>query len=284
MRTLVRASGREVVLVPTMGALHAGHIELARQARLRVGDEGLVVVSIFVNPTQFGPGEDFAAYPRDLSRDVRLCAEVGVDVVFAPAAKEVYSGDASIDVQENALSQLLCGASRPGHFAGVCLIVLKLFNMVQPHITVFGKKDYQQLAIIRRMVRDLNLPIEIAGIDTVREPDGLAMSSRNAYLTEEERPQAAAIREAMLEVQSAYHQGQASVPVLRDIAQTILNQTASLGRIDYLEVVDAETMQRVQRIERPALGAVAVFFGKCRLIDNIELLPTIGTDEKAQTQ
>ncbi|MGK0188819.1 MAG: pantoate--beta-alanine ligase, partial [Verrucomicrobiales bacterium] len=261
-----------------------GHIELARQARLRVGDEGLVVVSIFVNPTQFGPGEDFAAYPRDLSRDVRLCAEVGVDVVFAPAAKEVYSGDASIDVQENALSQLLCGASRPGHFAGVCLIVLKLFNMVQPHITVFGKKDYQQLAIIRRMVRDLNLPIEIAGIDTVREPDGLAMSSRNAYLTEEERPQAAAIREAMLEVQSAYHQGQASVPVLRDIAQTILNQKASLGRIDYLEVVDAETMQRVQRIERPALGAVAVFFGKCRLIDNIELLPTIGTDEKAQTQ
>ncbi|MEZ5324124.1 MAG: pantoate--beta-alanine ligase [Verrucomicrobiales bacterium] len=271
VRKMVRDARQNVVLVPTMGALHDGHLELAREARRLVGDSGLVVVSVFVNPTQFGPNEDFDAYPRNLVRDVGMCGNAGVDVVFAPPPGEVYCGDASIDVVETSLSKLLCGASRPGHFAGVCLVVLKLFNIVQPHLAVFGKKDYQQLAIIRRMVRDLNVSVEIAGIDTVREPDGLAMSSRNAYLNAEERPQAAAIRRAMLAAADANSGGQLAAAALVEIARDIIAWDAPLGRIDYLEVVDAETMQRVAATTRPALMAVAVFFGRCRLIDNIEL-------------
>ena len=271
VRKMVRDARQNVVLVPTMGALHDGHLELAREARRLVGDSGLVVVSVFVNPTQFGPNEDFDAYPRNLVRDVGMCGNAGVDVVFAPPPGEVYCGDASIDVVETSLSKLLCGASRPGHFAGVCLVVLKLFNIVQPHLAVFGKKDYQQLAIIRRMVRDLNVSVEIAGIDTVREPDGLAMSSRNAYLNPEERPQAAAIRRAMLAAADANSGGQLAAAALVEIARDIIARDAPLGRIDYLEVVDAETMQRVAATTRPALMAVAVFFGRCRLIDNIEL-------------
>lgn len=274
MRALVLSKQDIVTLVPTMGALHDGHLELARQARKRVGSRGLVVVSIFVNPTQFGPEEDFDAYPRDIDRDTELCRSAGVDVVFAPTPSEIYYRDASMDVVETSLSQLLCGASRPGHFAGVCLVVLKLLHIVQPHQAVFGKKDYQQLAIIRRMVRDLNVPVQIIGIDTVRESDGLAMSSRNAYLSVDERPQAAAIRNALLSAQAAFASGEHSASSLLGIAREILDRSAPLGRIDYLEMVDVETMQRVASIgERPAIIAVAVFFGKCRLIDNIELIP-----------
>jgi pantoate--beta-alanine ligase len=271
---MVREAPQNVALVPTMGALHDGHLELAREARRLVGDSGLVVVSVFVNPTQFGPNEDFDAYPRNLIRDLELCGKVGVDVIFAPTPGEIYRSDASIDIVETSLSKLLCGASRPGHFAGVCLVVLKLFNIVQPHLAVFGKKDYQQLAIIRRMVRDLNVSVEIAGMDTVREPDGLAMSSRNAYLTADERPQAAAIRRAMLTAADANTEGQIAAAALIEIARDIIERDAPLGRIDYLEVVDAETMQRVAGATRPALMAVAVFFGRCRLIDNIELFPS----------
>lgn len=273
VRKIVREAKPPVVLVPTMGALHEGHLGLAHHARRLVGERGLVVVSVFVNPTQFGPNEDFDAYPRDLARDVELCGTAGVDVVFAPSPDEIYCRDASIDVHERSLSQLLCGASRPGHFAGVCIVVLKLLNIVQPHQAVFGKKDYQQLAIVRRMVRDLNVNVEIVGIETVREPDGLAMSSRNAYLTAEERPQAAAIRRALLNAAASLAAGEHGADSLSENARAIIEQDASLGRIDYLEVVDAETMQRVTTVMRPAVMAAAVFFGQCRLIDNIELLP-----------
>ena len=273
MRNVVGGRARGVVLVPTMGALHDGHLELARHARSLAGVSGMVVVSVFVNPTQFGPSEDFAAYPRDLARDVALCGEVGVDIVFAPDPGEIYHDDASMEVRETSLSKLLCGASRPGHFAGVCLVVLKLFNIVQPQRAVFGKKDYQQLAIIRRMVRDVNFPIEIIGVETVREPDGLAMSSRNAYLSAEERPQAAAIRHALMEAQLAFISGRADAESLIRVARDILDREAPLGRIDYLEAVDAESMQRIGAVSSPAIIAVAVFFGKCRLIDNIELIP-----------
>ena len=202
-----------------------------------------------------------------------MCGTAGVDVVFAPSPDEIYCRDASTDVHERSLSQLLCGASRPGHFAGVCIVVLKLLNIVQPHQAVFGKKDYQQLAIVRRMVRDLNVNVEIVGIETVREPDGLAMSSRNAYLTAEERPQAAAIRRALLNAAASLAAGEHGADSLSENARAIIEQDASLGRIDYLEVVDAETMQRVTTVMRPAVMAAAVFFGQCRLIDNIELLP-----------
>jgi len=175
-----------VVFVPTMGALHEGHLDLMRAARTLATPRGRVIVSIFVNPTQFGPKEDFSKYPRDLEGDSEKCRSVGVDAIFAPTAEAIYAKDASLVVLETSLSKGLCGASRPGHFDGVCLVVLKLLNLVQPDTAVFGKKDYQQLAIIKRMVRDLNVPVAIVGCETVREPDGLAMSSRNRYLNEAE--------------------------------------------------------------------------------------------------
>ena len=180
-------AGSPVVFVPTMGALHEGHLELMREARKLAGDRGSVIVSIFVNPLQFGPKEDFSKYPRELEADAAKCESVGVDAIFNPGADEMYPPDRSVVVLETKLGTRLCGASRPGHFDGVCTVVLKLFNLVRAQIAVFGKKDYQQLAIIRRMVRDLNVPIRIIGHETVREPDGLAMSSRNRYLDPHER-------------------------------------------------------------------------------------------------
>lgn len=261
------------VLVPTMGALHQGHLRLAQHARALAGAGGEVVVSIFVNPTQFGPTEDFDAYPRDLERDAALCAGAGVDVIFAPDPGEIYLADASIRVEETSLSRLLCGASRPGHFAGVCLVVTKLFHIVRPRLAVFGKKDYQQLAVIRRLVRDLNLSVGIVGIDTVRESDGLAMSSRNAYLGAVERRQAPAIRAALLAAHRAFTAGQTATGELLETARAVLIREAPLGRIDYLEAVDAESLQPVDAVQRPVLLAAAVFFGECRLIDNMELIP-----------
>jgi pantoate--beta-alanine ligase len=176
-----------IVLVPTMGALHDGHLNLMREARDLAGATGKVIVSIFVNPLQFGPKEDFSKYPRELEEDATKCESVAVDAIFAPGADEMYEGNRSVIVLETKLGQLLCGTSRPGHFDGVCTVVLKLFNLVQPDIAIFGKKDYQQLAIIKRMVRDLNVSVEIIGSETVREPDGLAMSSRNRYLDADAR-------------------------------------------------------------------------------------------------
>ena len=259
-----------VVLVPTMGALHAGHGKLVEHGRKLAGTEGSLVVSVFVNPTQFGPGEDFEAYPRAFADDCALCEAAGADVVFHPSAGAMYHGDSSVTVAEASLTGTLCGPSRPGHFDGVCTVVAKLFNIARPDIAVFGKKDYQQLAVLRRMGRDLNFPVEIAGAETVREDDGLAMSSRNRYLDEAQRQQAPAIREALLAIADSDLES-ASERIAA--AREILAKKAPLGKVDYLEIVDRETMEKVEAADRPALAAAAVFFGKARLIDNIEVDP-----------
>jgi pantoate--beta-alanine ligase len=267
-RQTARAS---VVLVPTMGALHEGHLQLMRDARELAGEEGSVIVSIFVNPLQFGPKEDFSKYPRELEEDAAKCRSVGVDVIFAPNADEMYPPDRSVIVLETKLSKLLCGASRPGHFDGVCTVVLKLFNLVQPHRAVFGKKDYQQLAIIRRMVGDLNVPVDITGSETVREPDGLAMSSRNRYLDTLERAQAPAIRRALLLAKSRWDAGERSASALREAFRNELRTHAPLSRVDYIECVDAASLEPLTGMQQRGLIAAAVFFGKTRLIDNVEL-------------
>jgi pantoate--beta-alanine ligase len=260
-----------VVFVPTMGALHEGHVDLMRAARKIATDQGRVIVSIFVNPTQFGPKEDFSKYPRDLESDMERCQSGGVDAVFAPQPSDIYAPDASISVLENSLSKGLCGASRPGHFDGVCLVVLKLFNLVQPDAAVFGKKDYQQLAIIRRMVRDLNVPVVIHGAETVREVDGLAMSSRNRYLNEEERRQAPAIREGLLLARDHWKNGNRSAEELKALFAQHLAEHAPLHRLDYIECVDRDTLAPLKEANANVLLATAVFFGSTRLIDNLEL-------------
>ena len=266
-------AGKRVVLVPTMGALHDGHVHLVRVAREMAGPDGFVAVSIFVNPLQFGPNEDFARYPRELDADAAKCQGAGADVIFAPEMAEVYSPDRSIIILERSLSQVLCGASRPGHFDGVCTVVAKLFNYFQPDDAVFGKKDYQQLAIIRRMVRDLNFPLTLHGVDTVREADGLAMSSRNRYLSAEERQQAPALRQSLQKVLQAWQGGLLEAAALEDLARAHIAEHAPVGRVDYLSVVDATTLQPVEKVKVKGNGlmALAVFFGKARLIDNIEL-------------
>ena len=236
------------------------------------GDSGQVIVSIFVNPLQFGPKEDFSKYPRELESDAAKCASVGVDAIFSPSAEEMYPADRSIIVLETKLSQVLCGASRPGHFDGVCTVVLKLFNLVRPDTAVFGKKDYQQLAIIRRMVRDLNISVEIQGSETVREPDDLAMSSRNRYLTPEEREQAPAIRAALLLCREAWQDGLTSPGTLTRLFRSHLAAHAPLHRLDYIECVDRTSLTPVEdEATNHSLLACAVFFGTTRLIDNLEL-------------
>ncbi len=260
-----------VVLVPTMGALHEGHLALMREARRIAGSDGCVAVSIFVNPLQFGPKEDFARYPRDLESDAAKCESVGVDVIFAPDAEDMYPSDRSIIVLETRLSKTLCGASRPGHFDGVCTVVLKLFNLINPHRAVFGKKDYQQLAIIKRMVRDLNLSIEVIGCETVREADGLAMSSRNHYLNNEERRQAPAIRQALLETKQCWLNGERDAEVLQMIFTKHLAQFAPLHRLDYIACVDRATLESLNKSCQNGLMAAAVYFGGTRLIDNLEM-------------
>jgi len=262
-----RAAG-PLVLVPTMGALHAGHISLMRRARRLAGKSGTVVASIFVNPAQFGPGEDFSRYPRTFPEDCRLCEEAGVDVIFHPSPAEMYPDGFSTYVNEHQVSLGLCGASRPAHFRGVCTVVLKLFNIVAPDIAIFGEKDYQQVAVIRRMVRDLNVPVRIVTAPTVRAPDGLALSSRNAYLSPEERAQAAVLRRALLLARSA----KTSRPT--DLTRLVRKQisTAPLARIDYVEVLDAATLETPDPATRELVIACAVFFGKTRLIDNIRRL------------
>ena len=263
-------SGR-VVFVPTMGALHDGHLQLMRDARKLAGDGGRVVVSIFVNPLQFGPKEDFSKYPRELESDAAKCGSVGVDAIFAPGAEQMYPADRSIVVLETKLAKVLCGASRPGHFDGVCTVVLKLFNIVQAHTAVFGKKDYQQLAIIKRMVRDLNMPTEIIGSETVRESDGLAMSSRNRYLSTEERAQAPAIRRALLLMRDEWQKGRRDAAELRELFQSQLREQAPLHRVDYIECADRDTLEPLGEVTANGLFATAVFFGTTRLIDNLEV-------------
>ena len=263
---------KPVVLVPTMGALHAGHLALVDHARQVAGPGGVVVVSIFVNPLQFGPAEDLSKYPRPLERDLALCEEHGVDYVFHPDATEMYPGGQTVAVNETLLSSGLCGGSRPGHFSGVCTVVAKLFNLVRPNAAVFGRKDYQQLAVIRRMVRDLNFPVEIVPSDTVREPDGLALSSRNVYLSAEERAQAPVLRRALLLAAESAKTAAGDVSQVRAVLANELAR-APLARVDYAEIVDTETLQPVSRIDKPALLALAVFFGRTRLIDNLTVVP-----------
>lgn len=246
-----------------MGALHAGHAALISRARTLAGKDGAVVVSIFVNPTQFGPKEDFSSYPRQLSVDAALCRSLGADAVFAPSVEEVYAKDRSVFVDEGVLSNVLCGKSRPGHFRGVCTVVAKLFLIVQPDVAIFGEKDWQQLAIIRRMIRDLNLPVKALGHATVREKDGLAMSSRNQYLTPEERAVAPGIQAALKKAA-----GQKTVAGILKAGRRRIEKIPG-ARLDYLELVDAETLEPVKNLKKTMRLATAVFLGKARLIDNI---------------
>lgn len=266
----LRAAGKRIGFVPTMGNLHDGHLSLVRIAKQHAD---VVVVSIFVNPTQFGPNEDFAAYPRTFEADRALCEREGVDLVFYPSVPDMYPAGASVSLTENSLSRTLCGAARPGHFDGVCTVVAKLFNLVLPHVAVFGEKDAQQLRVIRRMVRDLRFPVEIVSGPTAREADGLARSSRNQYLTAEQRPQAVCLRRALDEAERLFAAGE------RDPRKLVAAMRAVVGRapaakIDYIEIVDDETLQPLAGpIARPALAALAVWVGTPRLIDNAVLRP-----------
>ena len=261
-----------VVLVPTMGALHRGHLALIEEARRCAGEAGTVMASIFVNPQQFGPGEDYLRYPRREQDDLEQCAAAGVDLVFVPDVDEMYFPDASVKVTESRLSTYLCGLTRHGHFPAVCIVVLKLFNIVSPDIAVFGKKDYQQLAVIRRMVRDLNIEVEIVGVPTVREKDGLAVSSRNIHLSAEERAQAIVISKALFDAQSAATAGDRDAKFLAQRVEAAVSKV-SLAKVEYVMAVDPDTLQPVDSIRDRAVLAVAVNMGRTRLIDNIELEP-----------
>ncbi len=268
VRRLSRAARGKVVLVPTMGALHAGHTALIDRARRLAGESGLVVVSIFVNPTQFGPQEDLARYPRPFDADRRLCAAHGADAIFHPEVAEMYPHGFSTFVDESLVSLPLCGSSRPGHFRGVCTVVLKLFAAVEPDAAVFGLKDYQQCAVIRRMVRDLNLPVALDFLPTVREKDGLALSSRNAYLNPAQRAHAPAIRRGLLAAKKARRTGERNAARLRRIVAREIGEYPG-ATVDYVEVVDADSLQPIGSVDRSSVIAVAVFYGKTRLIDNI---------------
>ena len=257
-------------LVPTMGYLHEGHKSLIDAA---VRDNDRVVVSVFVNPTQFAPSEDLESYPRDLNRDAALCEAAGAALIFHPEPSEMYHKDYSTFVDMRTLTQVLCGKTRPIHFSGVCTVVSKLFNIVQPDRAYFGQKDAQQLAVIRHMVEDLNFDIEIIGCPIIREADGLAKSSRNTYLNEEERKQAVILSRALEKGKELIEDGETRASVIKDvIRQTI--ETMPLARIDYVEIVDFQTLESVEEIKGEVLAAVAVYIGKTRLIDNfmIEIL------------
>lgn len=270
LRAALAACGRRRVLVPTMGALHAGHASLLRQAR-ELADNGVVVASVFLNPTQFDNAGDLATYPSTPEKDVALCEECGVDVLFMPEPGEMYRPDRSITVEETALSRGLCGASRPGHFAGVCLVVSKLFNLVQPSDAIFGKKDYQQLAVLRRLVADLDFPIRVHGAEIVREKDGLAISSRNVRLTPEHRAAAPAICRALQEARLAFSRGASPADLQAAVCSTLSSIPGV--RVDYADVVDADSLTPLHEPTpgQRALLAVAAWFGDVRLIDNIEM-------------
>ncbi len=265
-------TGKTMCLVPTMGALHRGHIALIHAARQQVGAQGCVAVSIFVNPTQFDRPDDLAAYPRPLESDLTACRDAGVDLVFVPRASEMYASDHSVMVTENRLSSLLCGASRPGHFAGVCTVVLKLLLLTRAQKAIFGQKDFQQLAIIRRMVRDLNLSTEIISHPTVREADGLALSSRNARLSADQRADAPRLHRALLAAAALLPLGERGADPLIHAARHHI-AASPLLRIDYLELVDALSLERVATLRAPGILAVAVFYDSVRLIDHITLQP-----------
>ncbi|HZR04341.1 MAG TPA: pantoate--beta-alanine ligase [Candidatus Udaeobacter sp.] len=255
------------LLVPTMGALHKAHGEMIRVARKHAGHDGEVALSIFVNPLQFEPGSDYERYPRSERTDEEFCRNAGVDLLFRPSVMEMYADDRSVLVEESYLSNTLEGKSRPGHFRGVCTVVAKLFNILSADAALFGEKDFQQLAIVRRMVRDLNFKTNIIAVPTVREDDGLACSSRNQYLNPEERKQAAVLHKAL---RAAANAGKKSARDVVGLARKVIGE-APLAGIDYVEVVDAETLQPIEMVRSNSLLALAVFFGKTRLIDNIRL-------------
>jgi len=269
-RTLVRAArhqGKTIGFVPTMGALHAGHISLVRAAKSR---SGFVVASIFVNPTQFGPTEDFSRYPRTFEADQEKLKAEGVDLLFAPSVEEMYPAGAVTFVNVEQISERLDGRSRQGHFRGVATVVAKLFSIVEPDIAFFGQKDAAQAAIIKRMVRDLMFPIEIVVAPIVREPDGLALSSRNTYLSLEERRQATVLSRALGEVEARFNNGETSAENLIAVARQVFASAPSV-RVDYVEIVDPETLEGVSVARQGALVAVAAFVGSTRLIDNVVL-------------
>ena len=265
-RRIIKAGekGQSVGLVPTMGFLHEGHLSLVRTSR---EENDLTVVSIFVNPIQFAPSEDLDRYPRDLDRDFSLLEQEGVDLLFLPESRDMYAADHSVFVDETELSLNLCGASRPGHFRGVCTVVLKLFNIVGPHRAYFGQKDYQQLKVIERMVRDLNIPVEICACPIVREPDGLARSSRNSYLSPEEHQAALLLSSSLGSARSAVEQGERDVASLKALIENLLRQNP-LNEPEYIEIRDPENLAPVELLQSSALLALAVRVGKTRLIDN----------------
>ena len=265
----LRREGHAIGFVPTMGFLHEGHMSLIRLARK---ESDTCVVSIFVNPTQFAPGEDLSRYPRNFERDEALCRAEGTDIVFYPSAEQMYRPDHSVTVVEESLSRGLCGASRPGHFRGVATVVAKLFNQVLPHVAVFGEKDAQQLRVIRRMVRDLDFPVRIIPGPIVREPDGLAMSSRNVYLSPYERQEALCLRRALDRAEALFAGGERQTVRLKEALSAVLAGAPS-ARMDYIELVDDATLAPVSEIRAPCLVALAVFIGKTRLIDNTVLRP-----------
>jgi pantoate--beta-alanine ligase len=269
VRTAIKAArkkGRTIGFVPTMGALHEGHISLIERSA-KHGD--FVVVSIFVNPTQFGPKEDLTKYPRPLRDDLRICKKSGADVVFVPSAKEMYQQEELAWVSVDKISKSLCGRFRPGHFRGVATVCAKLFNIMGPDITYFGQKDAQQLAVIKRMVSDLNMPLKIIGCPTVREADGLAMSSRNRYLSPHQRKDATCIYQSLKIAREMIEAGRLNPKTIIDKMRRVIMAAKSLNGIDYISIVDAETFQDVNRIRGRVLIAVAARFGTTRLIDNL---------------
>jgi pantoate--beta-alanine ligase len=261
----LRQEGKTIAFVPTMGYLHEGHLALMREGKDR-GD--ILIISIFVNPTQFGPEEDYEKYPRDMQRDLKLAQKVGVDIVFTPSAREMYPDNFQTHVEVERVTQHLCGISRPGHFRGVTTIVAKLFNIVKPHLALFGRKDYQQLVTIKRMVEDLNMDIEIIGIPTARERDGLAMSSRNTYLSPKKRKEAASLYRALRKGEELFRQGERNAAVILTAVRGIIEE-AKPTTIDYVKICDAHTLEDIEEIKGEATIAVAVQIGKTRLIDNL---------------
>jgi pantoate--beta-alanine ligase len=261
-----RARDERIGFVPTMGYLHAGHMALIEEARRR---SDTVAISIFVNPTQFGPHEDLARYPRDLPGDLAKAAAAGATMAFVPEPLAMYPKGAQTFVQVRELEKGLCGDRRPGHFIGVATVVLKLFNIVRPHLAVFGEKDFQQLAVIRRMVADLDVPVEIVSLPTVREPDGLAMSSRNAYLSPDDRRRSVALHQGLSAAKALHTRGETAPHALLQAARAIIQPR--VDSLDYLEIRDAETLAPLPAVDRPAVMLVAAFVGGTRLIDNVRL-------------
>jgi pantoate--beta-alanine ligase len=260
----LRLSGKRISFVPTMGYFHEGHLSLMKEAR-KMAD--CVVVSIYVNPTQFGPKEDFSKYPRDFERDAQMAQSVGVDVIFFPPNQEMYPSAYQTYVDVEKVTQNLCGMSRPGHFRGVTTVCCKLFNIVKPHSAIFGKKDFQQLAAIKRMVNDLNLDLEIIGLATFREPDGLAMSSRNVYLSKEERLSALTLIGALKLAQKLYAEGERNAVKIIKQAERLV-KSVEFTDIDYIKICDTATLEDVNEIKGEVVMALAVKVGKTRLIDN----------------